>query len=1124
MHRKYAYLFVLGAALLWGSPAKAQTLLDEDFETSSTQSYSQPIAVTPGWTTVNSYTGEKSSYVWHNYYSEDGTIGGKHAASCDGPTYASSPDGGFGPREEVLLTPELNLDNTYELAFTWIVSPMNQYETSMYDLQVRVVEDGDLNNAETIFSIQNQAMLKESGVLTFPINSWDPHTSRLDLSDWQGKKVKIAFVYKMMTDIANVVWLDNVSVKQHTPSTSPVPVLSTDRYTFGDIYVGETFYTDFITLTNQGQNGLKVTGFDFPEGVGTTLDPATVNLDRYESTTFRMSYTASLTSPATANAVIHTNGGDVTISLQASKQIIPDGYTLETFEKYFPPAGWKNDGWSSAFADLEGKVSAYASGSLTDNYLISPRLDLTDGGSVTFTYRNIFDSEEGGTLQMNDIYVQVSYDGGLTWTDKWMFDYNLETHSETVTVDLGRGSDNSYVRWKNTAISVDDDGAEEFSNFYFDRVLLPHVWGADDVPFGAYLIKPQTGATNVYPKNVELEWGPAQFAMGYKLYVGTNSQANDLIDGLDLHDALTYTIPECDYETTYRWRVVPYNSYGSAISRDVSTWTFTTQPDASNVDYPYEEDFADKDNLPTGWLSTAAENSYNRAWYVNSYYPYKNEDVTSNALTSSYLNAGDENSVTTQDFKLPADKTMAISFVWGDEHPSDLVVDATGLVKKQNVEPNNGASEGLFQIYADGEWTTLSTISEESFNDDEKYWIEEKFDLGAYAGKTVQFRWVHKSYSSGRDGGTSLAHVVIEEVMGDKAVFNKKNWAAGKVNYEKAVNSGDIFTIINKGTNALKVKSATFGTPNFSSSIEAGTEIAPDNGIVFNLQFDAQTTAAPVEDVLTVTFESGLQINLPVQGEALASDVVYYAFEDNPLDYPWTDFTTIDADNAVSYEFGSWWINFEKSGQKFAFWPGDDNEMNGIMSPVSGHWALVAASPVNGSADNWLVSKKLPATSESKLHFWVRNWECLQSVLPSPQHHVSVLVAESNPSKTSSFTTVMPDTEVPFLDWDNWKEYEVDLSAWAGKEIYIAVRHTTNGESNVAFFDDFTFSHFSAAEGIQGVGSDFTSDSDVTVYSVDGAIVGRGKGTEALRTLAKGVYVVKVKSGDTVKTLRITRK
>ncbi|MBQ4295502.1 MAG: choice-of-anchor J domain-containing protein, partial [Prevotella sp.] len=612
MRKLHASMLMLASTMFVALQAGAQTILDEDFETSTTENYSQPVAVGAGWSTIDSYTGTEKTYVWHNYYSEKGTIGGTHVAGCDGPTYDADPRKGFGPREEILLTPELNLDNTYELAFTFIVSPMNAYESSMYDLQVRVVEDGNLSDAETVFSIQNQAMLKESGILTYPITTWDPHTAKVDLSDWQGKKVKLAFVYKMMTTIANVVWLDDVSVKQHTPDTTPVPVLSTNRYNFGEMYVGEKHYTEFITLTNQGKNGLKIIGFDFPEGVGTTLDAETVNLDKYESVTFRMIYTASLLSPATANAVIHTNGGDATITLQATKQVVPEGYTLETFEKYFPPAGWKNNGWDKAFAELEGDVSPYATGSFTDNYLTSPRLDLSEGGNVTFTYRNIFDSEDGSTYQMNDISVEVSYDGGETWTQKWIFNYELATYSETVTVDLGRGTDNSYVRWKNSAIGYDDNGAEEFSNFYFDRVLLPKLFGADDVPCAAYLIKPAVGATDIYPKDVELQWGPAQFADGYKLYVGSNSAANDLINGLDLGEALTYTIPSCDYETTYRWRVVPYNSYGNTPNRDVTTWNFTTQPDASLVTFPYEENFEDKNNLPTGWLSTAAANSYNR--------------------------------------------------------------------------------------------------------------------------------------------------------------------------------------------------------------------------------------------------------------------------------------------------------------------------------------------------------------------------------------------------------------------------------------------------------------------------------------------------------------------------------
>ena len=102
--KKHYALLLLAAAFAGAPSLHAQTILDEGFETGSTETFSQPVA--DGWTTVNSYTGTNSKYVWSNYYYEKGTITGKHVACCDGASYE---DDGQGPREEVLLSPELNL-------------------------------------------------------------------------------------------------------------------------------------------------------------------------------------------------------------------------------------------------------------------------------------------------------------------------------------------------------------------------------------------------------------------------------------------------------------------------------------------------------------------------------------------------------------------------------------------------------------------------------------------------------------------------------------------------------------------------------------------------------------------------------------------------------------------------------------------------------------------------------------------------------------------------------------------------------------------------------------------------------------------------------------------------------
>ena len=1124
--KKYQSLMILAAMFASSASVSAQkVLLDEGFETDyvrgsedDSSPYSRPVASGAGWTTVDSYQGETPQYKWVNYYYEKGTISGKHVAYCDGALFTDKADG-QGPREEILLTPELKLDDTYQLSFDWQTSSMAFNAKSLYDLQVRIVKGDDLKNAETIFSIQNPEDLKESGVTNFV--GWQTQTSKLDLSEWKGQDVKIAFVYKMLTTSANSVAIDNVLVKQFTPATTPVGQLSRTSYDFGTMYLGEKFYSEQFTLTNVGKNGLKITGVDKPDCVEMNIDPTTVNLDKSDQVKFQFSYTATLTGPAAADVVLHTNGGDLTVNLKATKQMVPDGMTEETFEAYFPPAGWKNDGWGQTATALEGDRSPYTSAEVQDVHLTSPRLDLRNGGKVVFEYYNDFTSQDGGTYQSNDIKVELSTDGGKTWTKKWIFDYQDDAKSNvkiTETVDLGTGTDNSYVRWTNTGVSSEDGDVPECSTFRLDRVLLPAMYGQDGVPDTCNVVSPKNDAADVYPKDIKLEWTPAQFAEGYNLYVGTSAGVYNVLDGKNVGNVLSYTIPTADYETTYYWKVVAYNSVGAAAN--AKEWQFTTQKDASVADYPYTEDFSEG-KMPTGW-TTSGESAYNRAWAVN----------TANGnpvpcLYATWLNAGEHIDVMTQEFKLPANKTMAISFDWGDRHPTDMLDDPTGIAKKENVEPDNGIAKVTFDILVDGEWKELSYMSTD-WEKENLYWVKESFDLSEYAGKTVQFRWCYYSYS-GRCNGASLDNIVLEEKEGDKAIFNKSGWSAGKVNYGMATNSGDIFTLINKGSNSLKVKSATFGTDNFATSIKAGDEIAAGEGQKFSIQFNAKETAAPVSDNLTVTFESGYTMTLPVEGVALPNNTYYYSFEDNDLDYLWTkNFTMIDVDKAATSRFTYYGTECPESGGVFAYTIVYERPNHNGIAPISGDAVLMAGTPLSEDihGDNWIVSHKLKAQEGARFDFYARNLESNQSVLPSAKHQVEVLVSETSNTDTKQFTAVLPLQEIPFLDRENWNHYDVDLSAYAGKEIYIAVRDYNETFALQAFYDDFTFTNFEpgAGTGIQNVNALDTDSAAVTVFSLNGVQVAKGVGMKTLDSLDNGIYVVRMQTADGVKTMKVARK
>jgi len=1117
MKKFYLSLALLALSL---TTTQAQTILEEDFETGVTTSQSAPLTRGEGWTVISSYQGGNYLYNWFNYYSDpEGTGGptlsGANCAACDGPI--SSNADGAGPREEILLSPELDLNDNYQLQFSWKVSPMNSYDNSRYDLQVRVVMGDNLQGAETVFSIQNEQMLRESGVTVFPITTWDPHTSKVDLSDWKGEKVKLAFVYKMMAQTANIAWLDDISVKKFTPPTGPVPSVTLDRYDFKELYIGEKVYSEVITLTNVGKNGLRITGFDLPKGVSTTLDAETVNLRSYDKVDFQLVYEAQMTSAASGDVVLHTTGGDVKIAVTASKQLVPEGCLLESFNGYFPPAGWKANGWNGSTAAIEGDQSAYCGGNFSVSTLRSPRLDLTNGGVVKFTYYNQYDGESAPEY---DIELQVSYDGGETWTRKWVSDYqNGLNQLLTEEVNLGMGTDESYIRWYYPAIESDDEGAYDHSNFTLDRVLLPNVYGVGGLPGKVTMLSPKNNAVEVYPKDIVLTWGPAQFAKGYKVYVGSNDEVNNLVNGADVLTDLKFVIPQADYETVYKWKVVPYNDKGDAT--DVTTWRFTTQPDASVMEFPWEENFDNctKDQpIPTGWLSTTTAEWENRRWEpLNTAKAYGGQGAS---MYTMWLNPGKYSTITTPEFNLPAEgKAMNISFVWGDTHPVDLVVDETGLLKKQNVEGGNGYSDVVFEIYADGEWKQAAYLSE-NYNEgtDEKYWREEKIDLTEYAGKKVQFRWINHSYA-GNHKGAGLDNIVINGIVDDFVEFNKDGWDAEKVNFGKAVVSPDI-TMLNKGKNAQKVKSVTFSTNDFQSTIAAGQEIPADGGIVFNVTFTANQAAKAVEDVMTVEFESGLKADFPVKGETMAEDVLFYGFEMNPLEYDWkTDFTQIDADGQVTYYSNYYLTVLENNGGRYAFTQVTHTNPN--LAAHSGSHTICATAPDNNSAaDDWLISKQICPKEGATFDFYARNLGTTNSVFVGDNdlHTVTVLVSEKGNTSTKDFATLMYATEMAYLAENEWHHFTVDLSAYVGKNIYVAVRHTTVNANWMAFFDDFTFTHVGDPDpaGVEALKAD-DGNGKTTLYNLNGVQVEEGRAV-------KGIYVVKTTNGQNVKTMRVVRK
>lgn len=1054
----------------------AQTLLDEDFE--STRSDVATTQMPDGWSTVTSYTGTHKGYRWTIAKSTtaNSMMSGYYYAYCDGPTYDKGDNDGIGPRKDYLITPELKLNGTYQLAFDWEAAAAACLTNKAMTLQVAVIDMANPADTTVIFDIQNEEDVRNSGVPADPYGSymwqnWAIHNSKIDLDAYQGKTIKIAFIYNMQKKVANVVYLDNVSVKYHAPLNGPIAELDQTRYEMPAMYIGEKRYSEQIHLKNVGKKGLKVTGYDAPDCITIPGDFSQVDLGINESVAFQVSYKASLASPAECDVVLHTNGGDVTLHVVANKQAVPDGYTLELFEgDQFAPAGWKNTDFGTSPYAIEGDKSAYAGASLTDCFLETPRLDLSKADApkkFMFTYYSMFSGED---IPYNDLSVWASTDGGATYTDSlWMADYTKLDTLINVEIDLSKyNTDNLRLRFKNSAVTYSsDDGVDEWTTYLVDRVLLPSVYGIDGVPTASELVAPKQGETEVFAKDIEFKWREAQFAEGYKIYIGKKAGEFDVVNGADCGTATTYKLAQADYSTTYFWKVVPYNSVGTGAESEV--WSFSTQADHSVKSFPWSETFDDKKFAPLGW---SLDNASLTTWSRTDYHPYDGE-----GSAMAYSNkVGETAYLISPEISVPAEGKYQLSFWWGNDRPINLVNDASTLHTNHTTAADD-IDAAYLDVLVDGNWKQVALISNNVEADGKTYWAYETLDLTPYAGKVISLRWRYTANNYSKSRGASLDNVKIEASTANVS-FSTDGWDVYKVNYgEKEVSPK--FAITNLGSESVKISKVSFSTPYFSTTLAAGDELAPASSEQFTITVQASLGAdqTDLSDQLAVELSDGTVATFPVAAVALGSDIHYYGFEHDRTGEVPSGFTGINADGSASLKISYW--TFPNNGGMLSFFTLNDSECYNSLKEPHGSQSLMTRCNSDGNFNDWLVSSLFTATDKSVLEFDARTWESVNSILPSKCPKVNVYVSETSATDQSTFKQVGETTELGLFDpAAGWTHLTYDLSAYAGKKVYVAIQ-SLGTECLGGFYDNVEFRHF--GKGLKG---DINGDGIVNVTDV----------------------------------------
>ena len=243
--------------------------------------------------------------------------------------------------------------------------------------------------------------------------------------------------------------------------------------------------------------------------------------------------------------------------------------------------------------------------------------------------------------------------------------------------------------------------------------------------------------------------------------------------------------------------------------------------------------------------------------------------------------------------------------------------------------------------------------------------------------------------------------------------------------------------------------------------------------------------------------------------------------------------TVYDGDNAPTLQFSDIWL--PNAGKEMAFEVFNDTydeidaaKTRKFLLAHSGHQYLCTFNPspsYQTAANDWLISKQIIPSETSTFDFYARNLGTTGSVFVGDNdlHSVTVLVSENGNTNTNDFKVAMGETEMPYLDENEWNHYTVDLSSYAGKPIYVAVRHTTVSANWFAFFDDFTFTGLAEPETPTSIqAAQIGANAEVEVYNVNGQLVATGRGMATVQKAGQGLYIVKVKDGSEVKTLRMT--
>ncbi len=628
--------------------------------------------------------------------------------------------------------------------------------------------------------------------------------------------------------------------------------------------------------------------------------------------------------------------------------------------------------------------------------------------------------------------------------------YDQETWTVLETITLTRA-------FKRYIIDLNDYQGAGYIGFsgtpilYVDYVIAPPIiLETPPNPSGNPL--PADGLNNGFVTQT-LQWNPSALAEGYKVYVGTDNPPTNIVNGEDVGTSRNFQTPVLSYETEYFWQIVPYNQHGDAT--DCPVWSFTTIGYEPVTLFPFEEGFENDNGLvpPAGWinqdgfwLSTADANSGAFAARAPFNHPV-------NAI------------LITPPLDLPNLEDMEMTFYWKN-----------GNVLAKDQQDKVIGHDTLYVEVTNDYGQTWETKGIFSAPDIMEYYLPGNIDLTAYAGEEVYIRFRHSTNADPNNArAVGIDDIVVQGAATEPLLWlSSDNWTAGTIASNTWVTSPE-FRIRNLGADVLTISAASFDGDWFTTTFQAEeVELAFGEEYVFTFAFE------PFEAgnfLRTFTIESN--------GGTAAIELFGVSEEVEP-------FTFEGFEDSLVPPHG--WMTHDMNGDQLAWmraWNHAIPAHTGTFSAISFSFDMFQGDL---NPDNWLVTSKINVEENQEFAFFVA---CGDPVYPA-DHYTVYLSTTTN--RLEEFKVVLWEETLQSQD-TAWSERVLDMSAYAGQEVYIAFRHhNTPAAQYIVRLDDIEIRdkvievveppYADPAPGIVEAGTEVTLSTDtqdaLIYYTLDG--------------------------------------